>query len=140
MPVIGIEEYHLSQMYKNHLNVWKDSHHKHKSRNTNNDVSNRTRSKADYTDKHIGSRTRSKLHNINVNNLSVQNLFFPLHDAILFQGHGKSQEQDSQLGIMEFKVYNNALIHTCSLLKGQSQFMIYFRLFLGLDLVCKTGM
>jgi hypothetical protein len=30
--------------------VWKDSHHKHKSRRTNNDVSNRTRSKADYTD------------------------------------------------------------------------------------------
>jgi hypothetical protein len=30
--------------------VWKDSHHKHKSRKTNNDVSNRTRSKADYTD------------------------------------------------------------------------------------------
>jgi hypothetical protein len=63
--------------------VWKDSHHKHKSRRTNNDVSNRTRSKADYTDQNIGSRTRSKMHNINVNNLSNQNLFFPLHDAIL---------------------------------------------------------
>jgi hypothetical protein len=74
--------------------VWKDSHHKHKSRNTNNDVSNRTRSKADYTDQHIGSRTWSKMHNIN--NLSVRNLFFPLHDAILFQGHGKSQPQDLQ--------------------------------------------
>jgi hypothetical protein len=48
--------------------VWKDSHHKHKSRNTNNDVSNRTRSKADYTHQHIGSRTRSKMHNVNVNN------------------------------------------------------------------------
>jgi hypothetical protein len=69
--------------------VWKDNHHKHKSRNTNNDVSNRTRSKAYYIDQHIGSRTRSKMHNINVNNSSVQNLFFPLHDAILFQGHGK---------------------------------------------------
>jgi hypothetical protein len=56
--------------------IWKDSHHKHKSRNTNNDVSNRTKSKADYIDQHIGSRTRSKMHNINVNNLSVQNLFF----------------------------------------------------------------
>jgi hypothetical protein len=73
--------------------VWKDSHHEHKSRRTNNDVSNRTRSKADYTDQHIGSRTRSKMHNINVSNLSVQNLFFLLHDAILFQGHGKSQAQ-----------------------------------------------
>jgi hypothetical protein len=65
--------------------VWKDSHHKNKSRRTNNDVSNRTRSKADYTDQHIGSRTRSKMHNINVNNLSVQNLFFHLHDAIYFK-------------------------------------------------------
>jgi hypothetical protein len=42
--------------------VWKYSHHKHRSRNTNNDVSNRTRSKADYTDQHVGSRTRSKMH------------------------------------------------------------------------------
>jgi hypothetical protein len=57
-------------------------------------VSNRTRSKADYTDRHFGSRTRSKMHEINVNNLSVQNLFFPLHDATLFQGHGKYQAQD----------------------------------------------
>jgi hypothetical protein len=57
-------------------------------------VSNRTRFKADYTDQHIGSRIRSKIHNVNVNNLSVQKLFFPLHDVILFQGHGKSQAQD----------------------------------------------
>jgi hypothetical protein len=70
----------------------KDSHHNHKSRKTNNDMSNRTRSKADYTDKHIGSRTRSKMHS--VNNLSVENFFFPLNDAILFQGHGKSEAQD----------------------------------------------
>jgi hypothetical protein len=42
--------------------VWKDSHHKHESRNTNNYLSNRTRSKADYTDQHISSRTRSKMH------------------------------------------------------------------------------
>jgi hypothetical protein len=39
--------------------VWKDSHHKNKSRRNNNDVSNTTRSKADYTDQHIGSRTWS---------------------------------------------------------------------------------
>jgi hypothetical protein len=64
--------------------VWKDIHHKHKSTRTNNDVSNRTRSKADYTEQHIGSTSRSKFQNINVNNLSVQNLLFPLHDAILF--------------------------------------------------------
>jgi hypothetical protein len=35
--------------------VWKDSHHNHNSRKTNNDASNRTRSKADYTDQHIDS-------------------------------------------------------------------------------------
>jgi hypothetical protein len=62
---------------------WKDSHHKHKSRKTNHDVSNRNRSKADYTDQHVGSRTRSKIHNII--NLSVQNILFPLHDAIYFK-------------------------------------------------------
>jgi hypothetical protein len=56
--------------------VWKDSHHKHKSRRTNNDVSNRTRSKADYKDQYIGSRTRSKTQNINVNKLSVQTSSF----------------------------------------------------------------
>jgi hypothetical protein len=94
--------------------VWKDSHHKHRSRNSNNDVSNRTRSKADYTDQHIGSRTRSKMHNINVNNLSVQNLFFSMHDAILFQGHGKSQAQDLQLGVAECKIYHHVLMNTKS--------------------------
>jgi hypothetical protein len=59
--------------------VWKDSHHKHRSRITNNDVSNRTRSKADHTYQHIGSRIWSKMHI--VNNLSVQNFFFPMHDG-----------------------------------------------------------
>jgi hypothetical protein len=97
---------------------WKDIHHNHKLRNTNNDVSNRTRSKADYTDQHIGSRTRSKMHNVNVNDLSVQNLFFPLHDEILFQGHGKSQAQDLQLGVVECKVYHNVLMNT----KSQADF------------------
>jgi hypothetical protein len=75
-------------------------------------VSNRTRSKADYTDQHFGSRTRSKMHIVNVNNLSVQNLFFPLHDAILFQAHRKSQAQDLQLGVLECKIYQNVLMNT----------------------------
>jgi hypothetical protein len=87
--------------------VWKDSHHKYKSRNTNNYVSNRTRSKADYTDQHIDSRIRSKMHNVNLNSLSVQKLFFPLHDAILFQGNGKSQAQDLSLGVVECKDYDD---------------------------------
>jgi hypothetical protein len=76
--------------------VWKDSHYKHKSRNTNNDVSNRTRTNVDCNEHNIGSRTGSKMHSINVIKLSIQSLFFPLHDAILFQGHGKSQAQDLQ--------------------------------------------
>jgi hypothetical protein len=77
-------------------------------------VSNRTRSKADYTDQHIGSRTRSKIHNVNVNKLSAQNFFFPLHDATLFQGNRKSQAQDMQLGVVECKVYHNVLLNTLS--------------------------
>jgi hypothetical protein len=52
--------------------------------------------------------------NVNVNNLSVQNLFFPLHDATLFQGHGKSKAQDLQLGVLECKVYHNVLMNTKS--------------------------
>jgi hypothetical protein len=94
--------------------VWKDSHHKHKSRESDNDVSNSIRSKVDYTDQHIGSRTWSKMHNVNANNLSVQNFFFPLHDATLFQGHEKSQGQDLQLGVVECKVYHNVFMNTKS--------------------------
>jgi hypothetical protein len=96
--------------------VWKDSHHKHKSRRTDNDVSNRTRSKADYTDQHIGSRTRSKMHNVNATQSSVQNLFFALHDSdtTLLQGHGKSQAQDLQLEVVECKVYHSVLMNTKS--------------------------
>jgi hypothetical protein len=92
--------------------TWKDSHHKHKSRRTNNDVSNRTRSKADYTDQSVGSRTWSNIYNVNLNNLIVQNLLFSLHDAILFQRHGKSQAQDLKLGVLECKVYHNVLLNT----------------------------
>jgi hypothetical protein len=77
-------------------------------------VSNRARSKADYTDQNIGSRTRSKMHKVNVNNLRFQNLSFPLYDAILFQGHGKSPAQDLQLGVLECKFYHNVLMNTKS--------------------------
>jgi hypothetical protein len=66
--------------------VWKDSHHKHRSRRTNNDVSNRTRSKEDYTDQHIGSRTRSKMHKIN--NLSVQTSSFLCMMQFYFKNMG----------------------------------------------------
>jgi hypothetical protein len=81
---------------------------------TNNDVPNRTMSKADYTNQHIGSRTRSKIHNLNVNNLTVQKISFTLCDTILFQGHGKFQAQDLQLGALECKVYQNVLLNTKS--------------------------
>jgi hypothetical protein len=94
--------------------VWKDSHHKYISRKSDNDVSNRTRSKADYADQYIGGRTRFKLHNVNINNLSAQNLFFPLHDAISFQGYGESQAQDLKLVVMECKVYHTVLLNTKS--------------------------
>jgi hypothetical protein len=75
-------------------------------------VSNRTRSKADYTDQNIGSRTRSNMQYLN--NLSVQRLFCPFIDAILFQRHGKSQAQDLQLGVVECKVYHNVLLNAKS--------------------------
>jgi hypothetical protein len=52
------------------------------------------------------------MHNINIDNSSVQNLFFPLYYAILFQGLGKSQAQDFQLGVVECKVYHNVLLNT----------------------------
>jgi hypothetical protein len=54
------------------------------------------------------------MHNLNVINLIVQNLFFLLHDKILFEGHGKSQEQDFQLGVLECKVYHSVLMNTKS--------------------------
>jgi hypothetical protein len=50
----------------------------------------------------------------NIINLSVQNLFCPLHDEILFQGHRKSQAQDLKLGIVECKVYHSVLMNTKS--------------------------
>jgi hypothetical protein len=52
------------------------------------------------------------MHNINVNNIRVQNLFFPLRDATLFQGHKQSQEQDLQLGVLECNVYHNVIMNT----------------------------
>jgi hypothetical protein len=61
---------------------------------------------------------------VNFNNLSVQNLFFPLHDALLFQEHGKSQAQDLQLGVVECKVYHSVLMNT----KSQVDFDHFFQL------------
>jgi hypothetical protein len=119
---------HTQILLPSFISVWKDSHHKNKSKKTNNEMSNRTRSNSNYTDQRIGSRTRSKMHN--VYNLRVQNLFFPLHDAILFQGHGKSQAQYLQLGVLECKVYHNILMNTKS--------QVDFDCLLQLHMLCKT--
>jgi hypothetical protein len=85
----GKKECNSSQMYKNHLPYWilrqffwKNSHRKYRSRKTDNDVLNSAISKVDYANQHAGSRTWSKIHNVNVNDLSVQNLFFSLYDKI----------------------------------------------------------
>jgi hypothetical protein len=93
-------------------------------------VSNRTRSQAEYTEQHIGSRTWSKMHNINVNILSIQNLFFPLDDTILFQGHGKSQAQDLQLGVLECKNFLTVFLNTKS--------QVHFDLLLQLRMLDQT--
>jgi hypothetical protein len=73
-------------------------------------VSNRSRAEADNIDQHIGIRTRSKMGK--VNNSTVQNLFSPLHDEILFQGNVKFQAQDLQLGVLECKIYHNFFMNT----------------------------
>jgi hypothetical protein len=75
-------------------------------------VSNRIRSKADFTDQHIGSRTWSKIDNIS--NLNVRSHFFSLHDATLFQGHNKPHSQDLQLGVLECKVYYSVFMNNKS--------------------------
>jgi hypothetical protein len=67
---------------------------------------------------------------VNVNNLRVQNLFFPLHDAISFQGHGKSQAQDFQSGVLEYKVYHNVLLN--------SKYQVDFDCLLQLHMLDKT--
>jgi hypothetical protein len=52
------------------------------------------------------------MHIVNVNNLSVQNLFFPLHDSILLQGHVKPHSQDLKLGALECKAYHSVLLNS----------------------------
>jgi hypothetical protein len=70
----------------------KNSHPRFKSRKFNDDMSARTRSKADYTDQDVGNRTRFKMQSIC--NSSIQNLLFSLYDTTLFQGHGKFENED----------------------------------------------
>ena len=75
-------------------------------------MSTRTRSRVDYTDQNVGIRTRSKMQSMCSS--SIQDFLFPLHDAILFQGHGKFQSKEMQLGILECKAYHNVLMDSKS--------------------------
>jgi uncharacterized paraquat-inducible protein A len=75
-----------------------------------------------YTDQHVGSRPRCKMHNVKVNNWSVQNLFFRLNGETFFQGQGTSHYKDLQLGVLEWNAYHNVLLNTksqidCNLLR-----------------------
>jgi hypothetical protein len=70
------------------------------------------------------------MHSVKVNNLSTKNLFYSLHDTILFQAHGKSQAQDLQLGVLECKVYHNVLLKT--------QYQIDFHCLLQLNMLNMT--
>jgi hypothetical protein len=66
---------------------FRNSQSKDKSRAFNDNVSTRTRSKTDFghLDHGVAVRTRSKPQN--KCNLSVQGIFFPLHDVVYFKGH-----------------------------------------------------
>jgi hypothetical protein len=76
------------------------------------------------------------MHNINVSNSRVQNLFFPLHDAILFQAHGKSQAQDLQLGVLECKVYHNVLMNTKSQVDFDRLLQLYTLIITEKTMIC----
>jgi hypothetical protein len=91
---------------------------KQRSRKSNDDVSNRTRSKAGNMNQNIGDRTRSKIHV--AYNSDIQGDFFPLYDAVNFQNKiniSNNKEVDLQLGITECNFYQTALVHP----KSQSQ-------------------
>ena len=102
----------LNLLDKSSYFAFKTIHPKSKSREVHNDVSTRTRSMADYTDQNADSRTRSKMQSMC--NSSVQNFIFPMYGAILFQGHGKYQNKDLHLGVLECKACNNALMDSKS--------------------------
>ena len=65
-----------------------NSHSKQKVRKQNNDVAHRTRSKTGHSEQNVGDRTRSKLQAIC--NSSVQEVFFPLYDVVLFENHANN--------------------------------------------------
>jgi hypothetical protein len=92
--------------------AFKTIYPKFKYRGVKDDVSTRTRSKAEYTDQSAVSRTRSKMQIMC--NSSDQNFIFPLYDAILFQSHEKFQNNALLLGGLECKAHNNVLMDSKS--------------------------
>jgi hypothetical protein len=88
--------------------IHRDSQPKQRSRKSNDDVSNRTRSKAGNMDQNIGVRTRSKVQFIH--NSDFQGNVFPLYDAVKFEDKRKEQKVNLQLGSTECKTYQSILM------------------------------
>jgi hypothetical protein len=77
----------------------------------------------------IGSRTRSKMHNVNY--LNIQNLFFPLRDKFYSKYMESLKHKILKLRVLECKVYHHVLLNT----KSQAD----FDHFLQLHMFDKTG-
>jgi hypothetical protein len=88
-------------------NLPENSHSKQKTRKQNNELAHRTRSKTGHLEQNIGNRTRSKLRAIC--NSSVQEVFFPLYDIVLFGSHANNKNIDLHLGIPDCHIYHSAL-------------------------------
>jgi hypothetical protein len=88
--------------------IHRDNQPKQRSRKPNDDVSNRTRSKAGNTNQNIGDRTKSKIQSIQ--NSGFQGNIFPLHDAVKFEDKSREQEVDLQLGSIEFRAYQSIIL------------------------------
>jgi hypothetical protein len=90
----------------------KDNHFKYKSKTVHNEVSSRTRSKANNPDKIIRVSTRSKLKFMYT--LSAQSILFPFHDVIPLNSHERPKNENLQIGITECKIYRDALMNSKS--------------------------
>jgi hypothetical protein len=88
-------------------NLLGNSHSKQKAKKLNNEVAHRTRSKTGHLEQNVGNRTRSKLQAICKS--SVQEVFFPLYDVVIFGNHGNNKNIDLHLGIPECQIYHSAL-------------------------------
>jgi hypothetical protein len=98
--------------------IHRNNQPKQRSRKSNDDFSNRTRSKAGNMNQNIGDRTRPKIQFILKS--VFQGNVFPLHDAVNFQNKiniSNNKEVDLQLGLAECNVYQTVLVHS----KSQSQ-------------------